>query len=225
MIHARLQNRKSAEPESRVPVYAAVLIAALLHWALPAQISPGPPWVPIAVAVPLLIPNALARGGGGRGRLSRRIGTATMAAITLFLIGALATLMWRLFTQPSSHQEATMILRAAVPLWMANVVVFGLWYWRLDAGGPHVREGGHNLGHGFVFPQMLMDDEQLARLCQPHWRPLFLDYLFLAFNTSTAFSPTDTAVVAGWAKGLTMLQTMISLSLLVVVAARAVNIL
>lgn len=211
-------------PESRIPVYAASVAAALLHLSMPAQITPGPAWIPIATVVPLLVPQAALRTCGNP-RLARRVGTAAMLALTVFLVGALATLVGRLLTQPSSHREATLILRAAVPLWIGNVVVFGLWYWRLDAGGPHVREGHHNVAHGFVFPQMLMSDEQRAMICQPHWRPMFIDYLFLAFNTSTAFSPTDTAVVAPWAKGLTMLQTLISLSLLVVVAARAVNIL
>lgn len=215
----------TVQRESRVPVYAACVAAALLHWALPAEIAPGPRWLPLAIVLPLLIPHVLIQDHRGRHRISRRIGTGTMAALTLFLVGALGSLVHRLLTQAPSHHEATMILRAAVPLWAANVVVFGLWYWRLDAGGPHVREGGHNLAHGFVFPQMTMDDEQRSRICQPNWKPTFVDYLFVAFNTSTALSPTDTAVVATWAKGLCMLQSLVSLSLLVVVAARAVNIL
>ncbi len=213
---------KNVEPESRVPVYSAVVIAALLHLALPSRIAPGPSWLPVAIAVPMLLPNAL---GEGRGKFSRIVGSATMAAITLFLVGALAALVYQILTRPSSHEEATIILRAAVPLWLANVVVFGLWYWRLDAGGPHVRETNETVAHGLVFPQMLMDEEQRSRLCEPNWRPMFFDYLFVAFNTSTAFSPTDTAVIGTWAKALTMFQTLISLSLLVVVAARAVNIL
>lgn len=211
-------------PENRIPVYAAIVAGAMLHLALPRQIAPGPSWVPVAFVVPLLLPHVLSREAG-RNRLARKIGTATMAALTLFLLGALATLVYRLLYEPSSHQEATLILRAAVPLWMANVLVFALWYWRLDAGGPHIRDSGHHFGHGFVFPQMTMDEAQLHHYCQPNWRPKFLDYLFLAFNTSTALSPTDTAVIGGWAKGLTMLQSLVSILLLVVVAARAVNIL
>ena len=216
---------RNLEPESRVPVYSAVVIAALLHLALPAEIAPGPSWIPVAIAIPMVLPNVLAENGRGRGKASRVFGTLTMAAITLFLIGALAALVYQILNKPSSPAEARLILQAAVPLWVANVVVFGLWYWRLDAGGPHVRETSEVVAHGLVFPQMLMDEDQRSRLCQPHWRPMFFDYLFVAFNTSTAFSPTDTAIIAPWAKALTMLQTLISLSLLVVVAARAVNIL
>lgn len=215
---------KSVEPESRVPVYAASVAAALLHFALPKEVVAVPAWVPVAIIVPLVLPQIVLRVCGNS-RLARKLGSVSLGALTLFLVGALGALVVRLLTQQSSHHEATLILRAAVPLWLANVVVFGLWYWRLDAGGPHVRERGHAVAHGFVFPQMTMDAEMRKALCQTNWRPMFLDYLFLAFNTSTAFSPTDTAVIAGWAKGMTMLQTIISLCLLVVVAARAVNIL
>lgn len=219
-----IRTPRSAHPESRVPVYVAIVSGALLHLALPPQIAPGPSWLPVAIVVPLLLPHVLARDAG-KNRLARRVGSFAMASLTLFLLVALTTLIGRLLSRPSSHAEATMILRAAVPLWLANVLVFALWYWRLDAGGPHIRDSGHHFGHGFVFPQMTMDEAQLAHYGQKDWRPKFVDYLFLSFNTSTALSPTDTAVVAGWAKGLTMLQSMVSILLLVVVAARAVNIL
>lgn len=212
------------QPESRVPVYAAVVMAALLHLALPEQIAPGPSWIPVAITVPLIVPQVITRACHNQ-RMARKIGTLTMVALTIFLVGALGTLIYRVVWVPPNHHEATLILRAAIPLWVGNIVLFALWYWRLDAGGPHIREGGHNLGHGFVFPQMTLDDDLRARLCQPNWRPMFIDYVFLAFNTSTALSPTDTAVVAGWAKALSMIQSLVSLSLLVLVAARAVNIL
>lgn len=214
----------TARPENRVPVYAAIVAGALLHLALPREIAPGPSWLPVAIVAPLLLPHVLTRDAG-KNKLARRVGTFALVALTLFLLGALATLVYRLMTQPSSHREATLILQAAVPLWLGNVLVFALWYWRLDAGGPHVRDGGHHIGHGFLFPQMTMEETQLAHFCQPNWRPKFVDYLFLAFNTSTALSPTDTLVIAAWAKGLMMLQSMVSILLLVVVAARAVNIL
>ncbi len=211
--------------ESRVPVYGAIFAAALLHLALPAEIAPGPTWLPLGIAVPMIVPHAVIFRRNIHGKLARRLGTATMIALTLFLVGALFALMWRLLTQPSNHHEATLILRAALPLWLGNVLIFGLWYWRLDAGGPHIREGGHCLAHGFAFPQMMMDDEQRKQMRAEHWTPKFIDYLFLSFNTSTAFSPTDTVVLRSWAKLMNMVQTLISLSLLVVVAARAVNIL
>jgi hypothetical protein len=111
-------------------------------------------------------------------------------------------------------------------LWLTNILVFALWYWRLDAGGPHGRESepGHSDG-AFLFPQMTILHDAKAAGNFDAWSPNFVDYLFLAFNTSTAFSPTDTPALARWAKLLMMLQSLISLTVLALLAARAVNIL
>ncbi|MET0619989.1 MAG: hypothetical protein ABW056_06910, partial [Thermoanaerobaculia bacterium] len=114
------------------------------------------------------------------------------------------------------------LLRSAAVLWVTNVLVFALWYWRLDAGGPHARDrrGGHDSG-AFFFPQMM----QGAPKQTPAWSPNFVDYLFLAFCTSTAFSPTDTPVLSRWAKVLTMVQSLISLVCIAVLAAHAIGVL
>ena len=98
--------------------------------------------------------------------------------------------------------------------------------WRLDSGGPHGRESraGHAAG-AFLFPQMTMMPEARAAAEQDTSSPNFLDYLFLAFNTSTAFSPTDSPVLSRWAKVLMMLQATISLVVIALLAGRAVNIL
>jgi len=120
------------------------------------------------------------------------------------------------------HREApTTLLRSAVALWITNILVFARWYWKLDAGGPHERDRARGrLASSFLFPQMLGQSGQ-----EPSWSPHFMDYLFLAFNTSTAFSPTDTAVLSRWAKAVAMLQSLISLTIIALLAARAVNIL
>jgi uncharacterized membrane protein len=111
-------------------------------------------------------------------------------------------------------------------LWITNILVFAVWYWRLDAGGPHQRDKrpGHTEGD-FLFPQMTMSEQALRDAGMENWSPEFIDYLFLAFNTSTAFSPTDVPVLARWAKVLMMLQSLLSLLILALLAARAVNIL
>jgi uncharacterized membrane protein len=118
------------------------------------------------------------------------------------------------------------LLRAAAGLWACNVLVFAVWYWRLDAGGPNQRDlqGSHTDG-AFLFPQMVMDPVLKAAAGEEDWRPGFVDYLFLAFNTSTAFSPTDVPVLSRWAKGMMMVQSSISFTTVVILAARAVNIL
>src|SRR2546423_4770001 len=124
------------------------------------------------------------------------------------------------------------MLRSAALLWATNVLVFALWYWRLDGGGPNDRDGrpAHTRG-AFLFPQMTADGAAAAgvelgdRAGGVRWSPRFVDYLFLAFNTSTAFSPTDVPVLSRWAKVLVMLQSLISLTTLAILVGRAVNIL
>ena len=118
------------------------------------------------------------------------------------------------------------LLLSAASLWITNILVFALWYWRLDAGGPNQRDKvpGHSDG-AFLFPQMTMSKETLRQSGQQNWSPNFIDYLFLAFNTSTAFSPTDVPALARWAKILMMLQSLLSLLIIALLAARAVNIL
>jgi uncharacterized membrane protein len=113
------------------------------------------------------------------------------------------------------------LLRDAAIIWVANVVTFALWYWTIDAGGPARRHPGRHASTDFAFPQQQLDDDGIVE----GWSPGFLDYLFLAFNTSTALSPTDTLVFSRHAKVLMMLQATISLVVIAVIAARAVNIL
>jgi uncharacterized membrane protein len=117
-------------------------------------------------------------------------------------------------------------LLSAALLWITNILVFALWYWRLDAGGPNQRDKRAKHSEGaFLFPQTTLSQETLNAAGQQDWSPEFIDYLFLAFNTSTAFSPTDVPVLARWAKVLMMLQSLLSLLIVVLLAARAVNIL
>jgi len=139
------------------------------------------------------------------------------------MVGSLALLIKAL---PTRQETPEALLRSAAALWVTNVLVFASWYWRLDAGGPHQwdRRPGHVDG-AFLFPQMTMDATAKAAAGKSAWSPGFVDYLFLAFNTSTALSPTDAPVLSPWAKLLMMLQAMISLTIVVLLAARAVNIL
>jgi hypothetical protein len=127
---------------------------------------------------------------------------------------------------PSKKEAPLQLLISAAALWVSNLLVFASWYWRLDAGGPFQRDlrGAHTDG-AFLFPQMTLDPELKKEMEEEHWSPGFVDYLFLAFNTSTAFSPTDVPVLSRWAKGLMMIQSSISLATLALLAARAVNIL
>jgi uncharacterized membrane protein len=108
------------------------------------------------------------------------------------------------------------LLRDAALLWVINVFTFAVWYWEIDGGGPGRRHRSRHRSEDFLFPQASLVDHA-------GWTPGFLDYLFLAFNTSTAFSPTDTAVLSRRAKGLMMVQALLSLMVLAVLVSRAVN--
>jgi hypothetical protein len=128
---------------------------------------------------------------------------------------------------PGHRDSPGALLRGAGLLWVANVLVFALWYWKLDAGGPLARDRrAGRVDSSFLFPQMLMQDSsgEDVRKKSSSWSPHFVDYLFLAFTTSTAFSPTDTAVLSRWAKLGMMTQALISLAIVVLLAARGVGI-
>jgi hypothetical protein len=152
----------------------------------------------------------------GRHEANKTIGYALSAIVTVALAWALGALIAGL---PSHREPPIVLLRAATALWISNVLVFASWYWRLDAGGPHQRDlRGKHVDGAFLFPQMMAHTDR-------HWAPGFVDYLHLAFNTSTAFSPTDVAPLTRWAKMLMMIQSIISLACIVILGARAVNVL
>jgi hypothetical protein len=159
----------------------------------------------------------------GLNTLNRVLGYIVTSIVTADMILSL----WLLVAALPSHKQAPAeMLRSAAALWITNIIVFASWYWRLDAGGPRARElrGVHTDG-AFLFPQMMLDQQAKREMGEECWSPGFVDYLFLAFNTSTAFSPTDTPVLSRWAKIMTMVQSLISLSTVALLAARAVNIL
>ena len=211
---------RSAEP--RWPATLALLAIGGLHYALPSSMTLGPDWL-LLVAVVLLTIPAIVAHRRGRHDINQVLGFITMALVTLGLIASLLLLISGL---PSHRDSPQTLLIAASGLWVSNLLVFASWYWRLDAGGPNEREvRGMHTGGAFLFPQMMLDPDLKRQMCEANWSPGFVDYLFLAFNTSTAFSPTDVPVLTRWAKLMMMVQSLISLSTDVILAARAVNIL
>jgi len=119
-----------------------------------------------------------------------------------------------------AQANASTLLRAAVHMWVVNVLLFALWYWQLDGGGPLSRPTCKPTDRDFLFPQ-----QTERTLLESGWRPTFLDYLYVSFTNATAFSPTDAMPLSRWAKMLMLVQSAISLTLAVMVVARAVNIL
>jgi hypothetical protein len=169
----------------------------------------------------LLIPTLISHRTGNA-RMNDISGYCVLAALTLMVASSLGLLIWRL---PSKADSPIDLLRSAGALWGSNILLFASWYWRLDGGGPNERMRRATHDGAFLFPQMMMDKNLREELGEENWRPGFVDYLFLAFNTSTAFSPTDVPVLTPWAKVMMMVQSVISLSTLALIAARAVNIL
>jgi hypothetical protein len=239
MLNHATENPVTLTREPRWPAAVAVLAAGGLYAALPETLSAGPRWLmPLVVGV-VLVPTVITHRVG-RHDLNRFLGFTIEVVLAGMMVWSLGLLIYGLVT----HCETPgVLLRSAALLWATNVVVFALWYWRLDGGGPHERDarGGHTRG-AFLFPQMTEDGAAAAGVGKcagaggadcgargeaggVNWSPRFVDYLFLAFNTSTAFSPTDVPVLSRWAKVLVMLQSLISLTTIAILVGRAVNIL
>ena len=208
------------DPEPRWPAVVALLAGGGLFAALPKYLSFGPRWLPAALVGVLIIPTVFAHVKGHH-NFNRTLGLLVAAVETFFLLASLIKVVGSL----EMHKESPVrLLISAGALWLTNVLVFALWYWHLDAGGPNQRDLRPGHCHGsFLFPQMGMTDDKLAESGQNNWTPGFVDYLFLAFNTSTALSPADTAVLSRWAKLLMMVQAVVSLTIIALLAARAIN--
>jgi hypothetical protein len=214
------QSPKQAEP--RWTALVATLSVGVLFYAMPEQLTVGPGWLLLVVVATLLIPTFIFHQLGYR-TLNEIFGYANLVVITTAVLSSLVLLIKRL---PGHKDAPVQLLQAAAALWISNILVFASWYWRLDGGGPNEREKlpFHKDG-AFLFPQMMMDPELRKQMGEDRWNPGFVDYLFLAFNTSTAFSPTDVPVLSRWAKVMMIIQSLISLVTVALLAARAVNIL
>jgi uncharacterized membrane protein len=205
---------------------AAVVAAAALYATLPARFIAGSSagafgvvrWLVPAVTLALLAPLALS---APQRRIIVSVKRRTAAIVLIAVItaanaAAIILLIHLLLTGAKTH--ARELLRAAIHMWSMNVIVFGLWFWQLDGGGPVQRRSGV-VTRDFLFPQQeLVTDGGV-------WQPRFFDYLYVSFTNATAFSPTDTLPLSTWAKLLMMVQSAVSLLLAVMVVARAINIL
>ena len=217
-----LRSKARKQVQGRWPAIIASLATGVLFYAIPESLTVGPDWLLLVLIAALMIPTSLAHKTGRVG-LNMIFGYSVLVVITLAVLSSLVLLITRL---PAHKETPIELLRAAAALWVANLLVFASWYWHLDGGGPNERDkqGVHTDG-AFLFPQMMMDPERRREMGEDHWSPGFVDYLFLAFNTSTAFSPTDVPVLSRWAKVMMIVQSLISLATVVLLAARAVNIL
>ncbi len=215
---------------------AAIVASAILYADLPTRFIAGSAgvftaarWIVPALTVLVLLAlvvsvpegRLMQSLGWGRHRvhLTRRWLSLTMIGILSAANAASIVVLVHLLIN-GAHANAATLLRAAVHMWVVNVLVFGLWYWELDGGGPIVRPKSPPAERDFLFPQ-----QAEPTLAASGWKPMFVDYLYVSFTNATAFSPTDAMPLSRWAKMLMLVQSAISLSLAVMVVARAVNIL
>jgi hypothetical protein len=217
-----VHSKPARDPEPRWPAVIALFAVGSLRFALPDSLSAGPKWLLIVVVGVLIIPTIISRRRKNH-LLNQCLGYVVTSLVTLDMAWSLTLLLIAL---PSHKETPGELLRSAAALWCANILVFASWYWRLDGGGPNARDkrGAHTDG-AFLFPQMTLDPAARRDMGEDAWSPGFVDYLFIAFNTSTAFSPTDCPVLSRWAKAMMMTQSLISFTTVVLLAARAVNIL
>jgi hypothetical protein len=210
------------KPEPRGQALLAFLAICAIYLALPRNLIVGPIWLLPTLIVVLLVPTVVSHRVG-KHSLNRVLGFIINGITTLALIGSVILLVR---TLPSHRQTPFELLRSGALLWLTNVIVFALWYWRLDGGGPTSRHEQKKFGStSFLFPQMQVPHDERAEFECTRWRPRFIDYLFVAFTQSSTFGPTDAPLLARWAKVLAMIQIFISLSIVVLLIARAVGVL
>ncbi len=219
----RLDRPSASEP--RWPSVVAVLFALGLYVALPQQMM-GSAGAATAIhfaipAVELVLLAPLALGAPHRhaaesvGRRRAAIGLTAVLSVANLL--ALALLVTRI---ADGSVAGAPLLLAAAEIWTTNAIVFALWYWELDGGGPPVRLANLGGRRDFAFVQMLNPE-----LAEPGWHPRFVDYLYVSFTNASAFSPSDTLPLTRWAKLLMLVQSWVSIVTVVLVAARAVSML
>ncbi len=212
--------------EKREPVWhveLAVLCAIALQLVLADKVTIGPRYVIAGLEAFLLVVLAITRHDSlvqKSGRLRRMVGLVLTGLISLANITSLILVINYLLTKPS-HTDGKTLIFSAVAIFLTNIIVFGLWYWQLDGGGPGGR-GTHLPPVDFLFPQK---NTPAAITEQPNWQPTFFDYLYVSITNGTAFSPTDTLPITHRAKFLMSLQGITSLLTIALVAARAINIL
>jgi hypothetical protein len=210
------------KPEPRWQALLAFLAVGAIYLALPSNLVFGPIWFLPTLIVVLIIPTVMTHRTGNRS-LNRLLGIVINGITTVALIGSVALLVRAL---PSHKESPLSLLRSGGLLWLTNVIVFALWYWRLDGGGPTVRHEQKEFGStSFLFPQMQIPHDERAQFECTRWRPRFVDYFFVAFTQSSTFGPTDAPLLARWAKILSIIQISISLSIVILLISRAVGVL
>jgi hypothetical protein len=211
-------NRRSREP--RWPASLAVTAALLLYMTLPGTLTIGPGWVIPALEAALLIPLTVRAPYRHREEI-RVIRFASLLLIALVNLAVVASLVLLVNLVLSGDAvSGRQLIFSGIQIWLTLILVFSLWYWEVDRGGPGIRGEADQADPDFLFVQMATHE-----LGQTGWMPGFVDYLYLSFTNATAFSPTDTMPLTIRAKLLMLVEALASITTIVMVAGRAVNIL
>jgi uncharacterized membrane protein len=188
---------------------------------LPNRLVIHPEWLLPALEGALLVGLIFANPG----RISRTSATIRTASVALIALISLAN-AWssaeliKGLVNGTEGDNASVLLARGASIYITNILVFSLWYWEWDRGGPVSRARGLRPYPDFLFPQMAQPD-----LAPPEWEPTYFDYLYVSFTNATAFSPTDVMPLSRWAKMLMLIQSAVALLTVAMVIARAVNIL
>ena len=181
-----------------------------------------PGWWVFPVVQLVLLGILIAQDQGRIDRRSptlRRLMVALLVVMTFGTVLSVTVLAYDILVA-ARGVTATVLLGRGAAIWVENVILFSLWYWEFDRGGPAERAAGSPVAPSFAFPE-----NATPELAPPGWRPAYPDYLYLAFTNATAFSPTDTLPVRRWAKLTMMVQSALSLVIAILVIARAINVL
>lgn len=211
--------------ESRWPIALAVVafiaISITLRIVEPDRESLGPDWLVPGIEIAMLVvliaadPARVSR----RARWLRRLSIALIISLTVVAVLSTGILIADLISGAEVTETAGPLLASGAVIWLGNALVFSLLYWQFDSGGPLARYRGQR-----EFPDLAFTQQMSPELAPPDWRPRFADYLVLGVTTNTAFSPTDVMPMVAWAKLTMALQSLIALTVVGLVIARAVNV-
>ena len=223
MLPAWLQ---PGNPESRWPVLVALISAIVMQAAIPKRYTVVPRWpllaMEVALVVVLLIINPVRLNRATR--LGKGASLLLLAAITIDNTASAVLLDYHIVTGTVSN-DAALLLGSGAAVFITNVIVFGIWYWEVDLGGPFARAGIDERDPKRVYPDFLFPQMDKRHLAPKDWEPRFLDYLYVSLTNVMAFSPTDTMPLTRRAKAMMSLQALVAVSTLALVIARAVNVL
>ncbi|HEY5138677.1 MAG TPA: hypothetical protein VIJ25_05085 [Methylococcales bacterium] len=208
--------------EPRWPVALTMLAVLFLLVELPERIRLLPVWFPYVAVIAVLSSMAAVTLTTANAQWLRIERTIVLLFYVVTVVGALLSLVYLIneMVNQSKDLSGLQLLTSSIAVWVINVFGFSLLYWQIDCGGPEARMNNMGTRPDWLFPQTDVPED-----APPDWRPTFVDYLFLAFTTATAFSPTDALPLTSRAKLMMMLESAISLTTIVVVASRAINIL